>query len=164
MKTLILLRHGKASQHTSQEKDHDRTLKKRGQRNAAEMGEKLRKEGLMPQRIFSSTAERAKQTAELARSGGDLKPEIEYFRELYHAAPETYLEVASEHAGDEDKILLVGHNPGMEDLVSHLSGERIAMPTAGMAVMECELKDWTGLSQLKRARLKHFWIPEDDED
>jgi hypothetical protein len=93
--------------------DHDRPLNKRGKRDAPPMGELLRNEHLIPEAIISSTAARARATAEAVAKACGYKGEITLNRSLYANGPEAYLVVLHGLSIDSVRVLMVGHNPGV---------------------------------------------------
>ncbi len=159
MKTLLILRHAKSSWADASLSDHERPLKKRGRRDAPKMGALLRDEELTPEIIVSSTARRAMETAELVAAESEFEGELIATRELYHADLESYLEVVREHAGTSDVVMLVGHNPGLEDLVEQLSGSWQRMPTAALAQIELDIDSWSALDDDATGRLANLWLP-----
>ncbi len=159
MKTLLVLRHAKSSWDDPGLRDHDRPLNPRGARDAPRMGKLIVEEDLVPDRILSSTAVRALSTAELAASEFDRGVEIESTRDLYLASPHTYLEVLAELAGDAERVMVVGHNPGITALVTLLSGVCEEMPTAALAAIELDIERWEELNEVGRGRLLGFWRP-----
>lgn len=159
MKTLLVLRHAKSSWSDARLSDHDRPLNKRGRRDAPRMGELLRKEDLTPGIIITSSARRALDTAEAAAAECDFDGEIIVTRELYHADPEHYLWAAREYGDDHDIVMVVGHNPGIEDLVDQLANGWIRMPTAALAVFDLEIEEWSELDDDSNGRLGNVWLP-----
>jgi phosphohistidine phosphatase len=121
---ILLLRHAKSSWDTPGLRDHDRPLSRRGRRAAPAMGAHFAKSDLGVDRIVSSTAARAWSTARLFRESFDPRIPLGRRRELYHADSMDLLAIALEEArSDDDRIMLVGHNPGMHDLALFLCGE-----------------------------------------
>ena len=108
------------------------------------MGRVLADEGLVPDLIISSTAVRARRTAELAIEAGDWDAELVLDRSLYDEGPRGVLE-AGASAPDVSSVMLVGHQPTWSMLVSALTGERADMKTAAVAVIELDLDSWAGL-------------------
>ncbi len=161
MKTLLILRHAKSSWDDTSLKDHDRPLNPRGVRDAPRMGQLLASEELVPDRVLSSTAVRAQGTAELAMGVIDGAPDIECTRELYLASPHTYLEVIAARGEDAERLLVVGHNPGITALVTRLTGVCEEMPTAALAVVELDIDDWSDIESAGRGRLVAFRRPKD---
>src|SRR5262245_52771885 len=122
MKTLLLLRHAKSSWKHTELTDHDRPLKKPGRQAAKRMGQLLRELDLVPQHILTSTATRACDTARLAAGGMKYNDQIESVGALYHAQPTTFVAVVSHVPERFQRLLLVGHNPGLEDWLARLIG------------------------------------------
>jgi phosphohistidine phosphatase len=154
MKTLLVLRHAKANRESDSESDHDRTLAKRGVKAAERIGELLLAEKLVPELVLSSTAIRARGTAEIvAREAGVTERLISFLPQLYLAEPPAYLEALRKLPREAARVLVVGHNPGMETLVYRLTGETEHMPTAALAICELELDDWAELGANTRGHL-----------
>jgi phosphohistidine phosphatase len=180
MKTLLLLRHAKSSWEDRSLSDHDRPLNERGERDAPRMGRLLREQGLWPDLILSSTARRARRTAELLVAdpdedtpgedtpgentpdedtpGGDT--EIRYLSELYLAEPEDYLAAVRRAGGEAESVLVVGHNPGLEMLLQGLTGEWHRLPTAALARIDLPIEAWTDLEP-GGGELAGLWRPKD---
>lgn len=161
MRTLLILRHGKSSWANVYLADHDRPLKARGKRDAPRMGRLLREEGLTPELIISSTAERALATAELAALACDYEGEIETTRDFYHAAPEAYIERLQELPDDVERVMVVGHNPGMEELIAELTGEEERFPTAALAQVALPIERWEQLDEATAGELVKLWRPKE---
>ncbi|NUM43223.1 MAG: histidine phosphatase family protein [Anaerolineales bacterium] len=161
MKTLLILRHAKSDWDNAQLSDHDRPLNKRGLREAPLMGDLLRAQGLAPDLILSSTAVRARQTAELVSEGCGYANEIIFSRDLYLAEPEGYLEAIHLMAGDEETVMVVGHNPGMEELVSGLTKESVTMTTANLAQVALPIEHWRELHEKTKGKLIQLWRPKE---
>ena len=121
MRELVLLRHGK-SDWSNDCSDFDRPLSSRGQRDAARIGRWLRDQSLLPDIIFSSPARRAAQTAKVVCASAGLEAaDIVCVERLYLASLGTLLDFVRAVPAEHRRILLIGHNPGLEDLVEHLS-------------------------------------------
>jgi phosphohistidine phosphatase len=164
MKTLMLLRHAKSSWKDSDVEDHERPLSKRGKKTAPVMGRLLKKEGLLPDLILSSTAVRARETAKAVAKNASYKGPIELLSSLYLATAGKLLSEASSCAPDSvGRLLLVGHNPGMEDLVEILSGRREALPTAALAVFEVGVDRWGQLELGVETKLVKIYRPKEIE-
>ena len=163
MKTLLLLRHAKSSWKQPELADHDRPLNKRGKRTAPLIGALLQDEELIPDLIFSSSAVRAYMTALLVAKACTYRGEIKQTRKLYLAEPQAYVEVLREVAEKHARVLVVGHNPGLEMLIGALTGKAIAMPTAALAHIELSLKRWSDLDLNAECKLVNAWRPRDLE-
>lgn len=143
-KTLILMRHAKAEEGHGKA-DHDRELAPRGRRDAKAAGKWLRDQGLVPDLVICSTAQRTRQTWEQACHGGSKAEFVEYRRSVYLGGSEQTLETLREDAGDTSTVLVVGHNPTVAQLTSLLTdgeGSREAhealaegFVTSGLAVL-----------------------------
>jgi phosphohistidine phosphatase len=143
MKKIILIRHAKSSWEEPWTRDHDRPLAPRGLKAAPLMGERLVHRKIYPDLIISSTAERAKKTAILmAEQLGAAKHKILLESSLYHAPPSTYLKIIKEQPESIETLFLVGHNPGMTDLIQELGVDLDNLPTAGICGFESTAKNW----------------------
>lgn len=149
MKTLLILRHAKSSWDDSSLSDHDRPLNKRGKLAAHRMGRLLDDENLWPDLILSSTAERAATTTQrLVDAGGEagsFAGEICYLHELYGAGPHDLIEAVRESGGDAGSVMVVAHNPGLEDLVQQMTGEYYRLPTAALVRIFVPIDHWHDL-------------------
>lgn len=161
MKTLLLLRHAKSSWKNESLPDHDRPLNERGKKAAPQMGRLMKEKGLVPDLVLSSTALRARATAEAAAEAAGCPPSsIVLLEELYLATAGELLEQARAVPDDSvEKALLVAHNPGMEDLVNVLSGRRERFPTAALAVFRLNVARWRTLALGGDAKLVKIWRP-----
>ena len=159
MKTLLLLRHGKSSWKDTELSDHDRPLKKRGRRAAEDMGRLLRDQNLVPDHILTSTACRAIETALLAADAAKFSGEIESCPALYHAESSTFVAVVSRVPDRFERVLLVGHNPGLTDWLSRLTSQTEEFPTAALAHVELPISSWLELSLETPGTLKNLWRP-----
>lgn len=164
MKTLILMRHGKSSWKHLELSDHDRPLKKRGKRDAPRMGELLKEKDLVPQRILSSTAVRARRTAEMVAEECGFEGDIDYLRSFYHAELLEYFEVLQELPDEVERVLVIGHNPSLEGLLQILSDEIEALPTAAVAQIELKIKSWSEIDDDGYGKLVNLWYPRRLED
>ena len=154
MKQLLLLRHAKAVP-SSPSGDFERELAPRGRKDAARIGAYLQAEGLVPEHILISPARRTTETADLVREAFSSQPPLEGDRTLYLAEPHAILEAIRATEPEIDRLLVVGHNPGIADLADLLtnSGDpqaRMLMqqkyPTAGLAVLSLPIEVWQGAS------------------
>ncbi|WP_419947981.1 SixA phosphatase family protein [Candidatus Palauibacter sp.] len=159
MKTLLILRHAKSSWSDPGLRDHDRPLNSRGRRDAPRMGRLISDRDLVPQRIVSSTAVRARTTAALAAAEFEEEVGIETTHRLYGAYPDVYIDVVEERGGEAERVMVVGHNPGITSLVTRLTGAVEYMPTAALAVVELDIDDWRELGRAEEGRLVAFWRP-----
>jgi phosphohistidine phosphatase len=161
MKSLLILRHAKSSWTHPELTDHDRPLNKRGKRDAPRMGEILRSEHLIPEAIISSTAARAHATAETVAKASGYKGKIALNRSLYAAGPEAYLKVLHGLSNETVRVLVVGHNPGLEELLENFTGEAQIMRTCTLAHMKFSMDSWLELDYKSKGQLAGIWQPHD---
>jgi phosphohistidine phosphatase len=159
MKTLLILRHGKSSWKNIGLADHDRPLKKRGKRDAYKIGELIKNEGIIPGVVLSSTAKRARDTAELVFDAIGEDGNIQLHSSLYHGDSEDYKSMISAVEKDCQIIMVVGHNPGLEELLYDLTEVNEWMPTACLAQVEFMIDSWNELVKSSDGKLVNFWLP-----
>jgi phosphohistidine phosphatase len=143
MKTLFLLRHAKSSWKDDTLDDFDRPLKTRGLGDAQLMGKLMRQREIGLDLVISSSAERARQTAQLVLMSAGLQAEIKYDDRIYEAGMRRLLTLISRLDNQTGSVMLVGHNPGFEELLKTLTGEIHNMPTCTLAGIEFDLEDWS---------------------
>ena len=163
MKTLILLRHAKSGWDDPVARDFDRPLNSKGERAAFTMGRHARSLGLSFDRVIASPAVRVVETLTHFAEGYGRAIEPEWEKRAYLASASTLLDLVQAQPDSIDRLLLVGHNPGLEELVldlvpasggGELRGEVAAkFPTASLAVLGIG-RSWqdagTGLAELIR--------------
>jgi phosphohistidine phosphatase len=143
MKTLLLLRHAKSSWDEPGTADFDRPLAKRGLRDAPRVGEFLKSSRVPVDLVLSSTARRARKTAELVSETAGFD-DIELTDEIYEATVSQLLDVVRGINDDHATVLMVGHNPGFEGLLGELCGPGASfrVPTAAVACIELDVLRW----------------------
>ncbi len=134
-RTLILLRHAK-SDWSGDEADIARPLAKRGRRQAPDAGRWLAANIDGIDLAVVSPASRARSTWDLVATELDVPPRTRIEDRLYAASGHELLTIVQELSDDIETVVLVGHNPGIEDLASLLTGDRATMPTSALAVIE----------------------------
>jgi len=139
MKTLIVLRHAQ-SEHPSDARDHERPLTEKGVREARRMGRLLR--GLHPELVLCSTALRARATTEEALSAAQLSPRVQELDQLYDSDVPQHIDAMCRVDGSVDCLMVVGHNPTLEGLVSKLVSRPIVMRTGTLAVVAIPTESW----------------------
>lgn len=165
MKTLILMRHAKSSWKHPELKDHERGLNKRGKKEAPQMGTLLKDNELVPQRILTSTAERSRMTAQAVVEAMHYTGDVSYLDTLYMAEPEIYLELLSLMPDEVERILVIGHNPGLEGLLQILSGRVESLPTSAVAYLSLPIRSWKEVRDHEEAgELVALWTPHDVKD
>ena len=164
MKTLLVLRHAKSSWKDQSLDDHKRPLNTRGKKAAPRMGKLLRDEALVPDRIISSTAVRAKTTAERVAKSSEFRGKILLDDRLYLAGPSAIVGVLNEIEDESvSRVMIVGHNPGQEKLVRELTGRDERFPTAALARIDLPIETWKELDLSVRGTLVHLWRPKELE-
>ena len=161
MKQLLILRHAKSSWADSRLSDFERPLNKRGEKDAPRMGRLLAEHDLVPQQIISSAAKRARLTAEAVAENSGYEGEITTTRELYMGMPDDYVELLNDLPDELNLVMVVGHNPGIEDLVEELTGMWERMPTAALAHVELPVDSWRVLKADTSGKLMNLWLPKE---
>ena len=121
------------------------------------MGALLQNEDLIPDLILCSSAVRTHKTALLVAEACTYIGDIKQTRELYQADPQDYVDVLRHVADKHTRVLVVGHNPGVEMLIEALTGEATSMPTAALAYIELSLKRWRELDMNTECKLVNVW-------
>lgn len=174
MKTLGIFRHAKSDWNDARLRDFDRPLNARGRVGAGVMGKHIleygRENAVGWKRIVASPAVRVTQTIELAGEAAGETPPITWDRRIYLANSATLIEVLREQDDDPRSILLVGHNPGLEDLIFDLVPDdgtsplrdvvEDKFPTAAYAVIQLDIEHWADLSE-NCGHLVHLTRPRD---
>ncbi len=158
-KTLLLLRHAKSSWSDSSLDDHDRPLNRRGQAAAPRMGRLVKEHSLLPDLIIASSAVRAQATALAVIEAAGYDGALRSARSLYLAPASQYIELARDLDAAVQRVLMVGHNPGIETLLSELVGRRETMPTGALAALSLPIDDWLDFDLGTAASLIGFWRP-----
>jgi len=161
MKTLLVLRHAKSSWNDPELDDHARPLNKRGRRDGPRMGELMRKYGLMPDIVISSDAVRAQLTADAVAEAARYAGEILLDPRLYMASPADILSLLRTVRENAETVMIIGHNPGLEELVEQLTGEPQDLPTAALAHIVLEIDQWCDLKLSTRGTLLGHWRPKE---
>src|SRR5262245_21094712 len=142
--SLYVLRHAKAEE-ASDGGDHERVLRGRGRRAAKLAGRALARLGEAPELVLCSSAARARETAELALEAGGMRARLELRRELYAAGASGMLALLAAAEGEAQRVLLVGHQPGLSQLIAELVGSEPEFPTAALARLDFEFRAWKDL-------------------
>jgi phosphohistidine phosphatase len=160
----MLMRHAQSSHGTGSQKDFDRPLAKQGSIDASRMGLFVKQTGVKPANIEASTAKRARETIKFLIKSADLSSDIvTWNEELYYGGARDYLSAVQKASDNADRIMLVGHNPLLEETVSLLcngEGEYVArIPSGGLICIEHPAIKW---EQIKpgTARFRWMMIPE----
>ena len=159
MKTLLLMRHGKSSWDNIDLSDHERPLKKRGKRDARRMGDVIISEDLIPDIVLSSTANRAKSTAYLVSESFDLESDIQLHPSLYHGSLSDYFDLISSLDDFVKIVMIIGHNPDLEEILLELTDINESLPTSALAQIEFDIDHWSELNNGIQGTLVGFWYP-----
>lgn len=143
MKTLFILRHAKSSWENPDWADFERPLNSRGLDAARFIGALVYERSLNPQIIVSSPAKRAKQTAVLVKEIAEIPKPIVFDERIYEASPLALFNLIREFDEKYESVLIIGHNPGFENLVRMLTGESVSMPTAALAKINLGIEKWS---------------------
>lgn len=170
MKILGLFRHAKSDWQDPRARDFDRPLNARGRKGAAIMGKHVRDHGVRWERMLSSPAIRCAETIEIACQAAGQPVAVQWDRRIYLASSVTLADLLREQSGDPASILMVGHNPGLEDLIFDLVPDdgssplrdvvEEKFPTASFAVLELDIDSWADLKD-RCAKLVHLTRPRD---
>ncbi len=166
MRRLMLLRHAKTERAVPGERDRDRKLMKRGRSDAPVIGAYMAHHGLTPDLALVSPAKRAQETWALVASAFAKPPRTVSDERIYNASPEALIAVIGE-ARKAHTLLLIGHNPGLQDLATQLiaAGDvdmreqlKEKLPTSGLVVIDLPVDDWA-LLHPHAGRLERFVSP-----
>ena len=170
MKILGLFRHAKSDWQDPRARDFDRPLNDRGRKGAAVMGRHIRDHGAAWERTISSPAIRCAETIEIACEAAGRPVAVNWDRRIYLASSATLIDLLRETVGDPKSILMVGHNPGLEDLIFDLVPDdgssplrdvvEVKFPTATFAVLELNIERWADLAE-RCGKLVHLTRPRD---
>jgi len=163
MKTLYLLRHAKSSWKDASLADFERPLKARGRDAAEQMGEFLASKKVNISTLISSPSVRTRETVEILLQHARLAVEPLFDQRIYEASVATLAQVVSEIPADKKTAMLVGHNPGMEELLSFLTHETKHMPTCALARISLDGVSWKEIDR-GVGKLEWFVTPKDLDD
>jgi phosphohistidine phosphatase len=170
LKTLGLFRHAKSDWQDPRARDFDRPLNARGRKGAEIMGRHVRDHGQRWDLIVSSPAIRCAETIEIACQAAGQPVAVQWDRRIYLASSATLIDLLREQEGEPSAVLMVGHNPGLEDLIFDLVPDdgtsplrdavEVKFPTASFAVLELTIERWADL-QDGCGQLGHLTRPRD---
>lgn len=163
MKQILLMRHAKSSWEHPDLKDYDRPLAERGLKDAPRMGEFIRKSKYKPGVVISSPAERAKQTTRLSMEAAKISNgQIIWNDDLYYGTVRDYVATIQSVSEENERVLLVGHNPLMENTAGVLAGAEhkiaLRMPTAALVCLESFADSWEAIAP-GTCQIKWMMIP-----
>ena len=162
MKTLLAMRHAQAGFPSHVNSDYERPLTNRGTRDLARAAALLQQRNTVPERALASSALRAQQTAAgVCEHLGMCDDTIDFSEALYLAPPDTLLEHIQYTPDGVNTILVVAHNPGMEEFIHLLTNATVALPPAGLATIRFDTPQWAAMRPA-RGQLAHFFTPDMD--
>jgi phosphohistidine phosphatase len=147
MKTLLLLRHAKPENAVGSMSDFDRALNDRGRGEAEAVGKYIQQQALTLDLVLSSPALRARETTELVLSAAELEVNVNFDQQVYEAGWRQLLVLLSEVEEETPLVMLVGHNPALEDLVHVLTDRTEHMTPATLAKIDLEIEQWSNLKE-----------------
>lgn len=159
MKSLLLLRHAKAVKDRDEVPDFERPLSKRGHKAAPEIGTYLRSQMLIPDLVLSSTAQRAWDTINAAARAGDFTDRVHPEPCLYTADSEECLDILRALPAAIEQVMLVGHNPTLEELLYLLTCQFQHLSTGSVARIALPIAQWAELADDTNGELLSVWRP-----
>lgn len=163
MRTLYLLRHAKSSWKDATLPDFERPLKGRGRDAAEQMGRFLASKKVTVGALISSPSVRTRQTIDLVQREVQLGVEPQFDQRIYEASLATLVQVVSEIPDSTKAAMLVGHNPGMEEMLAFLTRESRHMPTCALAKISVDGSSWKEAGR-GTGKLEWFVTPKDLDD
>jgi phosphohistidine phosphatase len=161
MKTLLIMRHAKSSWKLKDMADIERPLNSRGEKDAPAMGRLLKKKKILPDLILTSPAVRARMTAELVAKKSNYKKEVTVVDALYMAEAPEIINTLKGLPDENDLVLLISHNPGLEYLLQLLTGKIESLPTSTIAKIRLPIENWATLVDDTQGKLVKIWRPKE---
>jgi phosphohistidine phosphatase len=169
VKTLTVMRHAKSSGDDPNLNDFDRPLNERGRKSARAMGKELKHRGVKFDRVFASPAMRVRETLNDFADGYDQQLDVRFAPEIYEATVERLLNLVRELPDDVAEPLIVGHNPGLQELLVELTGDdrdklrhRIVakFPAAAVATVRLPADRWSDI-ELGSGEIAELILPKE---
>lgn len=166
---LLLLRHAKSDWGDSDLADIDRPLNARGKAAAHTMARYLKENGLLPNQILCSTAQRTRETLSRLLPQMPFEAQIQLMSDLYRQNEDDYIGLIRKYGGRTQNLMLIGHNPATELTAFNLSGTgdgnalseiQEKYPTGALAVIDFDIADWSEL-EVRTGHLERFVKPRD---
>ncbi|SFV50497.1 phosphohistidine phosphatase SixA, putative [hydrothermal vent metagenome] len=159
MKRLYLIRHAKAEDFLEDVCDFERELSKRGQKEIKTISSYLKLQEIKPDAFFSSCALYAQQTSIEIAKRVEYKGKITFFKELYKSSLKEFFGIITVLDDSCEKLIVVAHNPQLNELVNKLSKEHIKkLPKAGVVALSFDIDSWSEIDKSK-AKLEFFIYP-----
>ena len=159
MPKLILMRHAKSDRSHVAQADHERSLNTRGIRDAPLMANWLEEQQWIPDLILSSTSQRTLETGQLMTQCWQRQVISTATSELYLASPESILRTIKSDACGFEVVMVLAHNPGVSHFASSLADKIIQLPTAGLAVFDVSVKEWSDFRISSEVQFLEFMKP-----
>jgi phosphohistidine phosphatase len=156
---ILLMRHGHAKVAEARQTDASRLLDEEGRSEARRIGRLLSEKGIVPDFVLASTAKRTEETARIVLDGLGLDLPVHSRASLYLAEPRQILDAFLEVHDAARCVLVVGHNPGIAELVTVMTEEYCSMPTAGLAEIRVGVATPRKVARAPRGRLLGFHRP-----
>jgi phosphohistidine phosphatase len=147
MKTIYLLRHAKSSWKDESLSDIERPLNGRGKKAADTMGAFLKREKILVDLVLSSSAVRARQTIDRVLVSANIVTDVRFDERIYEAGVQRLVEVVRQIENGKKNVVLVGHNPGFEELLEWLTGTIERMQTGALAKIGLKTSSWNSVSE-----------------
>jgi phosphohistidine phosphatase len=161
MKTLLLMRHAKSSRDDPEAADHERPLNRRGRKTAPKMGRLIREQGLLPDVVLCSTAVRTRETCELVLREWKHPATPRFLDDLYLCPAETIGQAVRRAGDDAERVLVIGHNPGLADFLAAIVGNDLKFPTGAVAWLTAEIARWSDFRLDAPLTLRRIWRPKE---
>jgi phosphohistidine phosphatase len=158
MKKLFIIRHGKSDWSDDSLNDFDRPLNKRGFKNVPFMAKLLKKKDVKPDFILSSPAKRALETAQIIAKKVGYKKTISTNPDIYEAESKTLEKIIGDIDDKKKIVFLIGHNPGLSDLISILSKMDKDIPTCAVIEIDFDTNSWKKISK-KNSKIISYEYP-----
>lgn len=147
MKTIYLLRHAKSSWKDESLSDIERPLNGRGKKAADTMGAFLKREKILVDLVLSSSAVRARQTIDRVLVSANIVTDVRFDERIYEAGVQRLVEIVRQIENGKKNVVLVGHNPGFEELLEWLTGTIERMQTGALAKIGLKTSSWNSVSE-----------------
>ena len=161
MKTLLLLRHARPSQTSPTGRDFDRPLIDAGRADARLVGQTFRQRNLAPDVIVRSPAARARETTDIVAEAAQLSARPRFDERLFDAGTEQILGIIAGIEDDAAMLLIVGHNPGLTELILRLTGASERVTPGTLAGIELDIAEWGDVRAANTRRLAFILAPGD---
>ena len=161
MRTAYIMRHAKSRWDEPDVTDHERGLKKRGKRDAPLVGRALAERATPPDLILSSTARRAMATARRVAQAWGYEGEVQQSDMLYERGPLQCIDLLRDLPDSVQSVLLIGHNPTLENLIWALGGPRLSLSTCATVCLAIDIESWSDLDLTSEVDVRFVLKPKE---